>query len=60
MNSFFKRNFEIVMVIGICSIIGGIELAYFTGDADPWGTVGGFISATSLFFTVYVWSIKKG
>jgi hypothetical protein len=46
--------------LGITIIIGGIALAYFTGDAEPWGTIGGFLSAMGLILTLIVGSSKRG
>jgi len=47
-----ERNRKLLIVIGLTLIIGGIALAYFTGDAEPWGTIGGFLSAMGLFLSL--------
>lgn len=51
---FFQRNRKLFLLLGITMLLGGIALAYFTGDADPWGTLGGAISALGLFLALFV------
>ena len=49
---FNQRNRKLLVTLGIVAILGGISLAYFTGDAEPWGTIGGVFSGIGLFVIV--------
>jgi len=54
-----ERNRKLLIIIGITVIIGGIALAYFAGDAEPWGTIGGILSAIGLFLSLMPGFSKK-
>ena len=57
-NKFIRRNYFSSFLIGFTAVIGGIGLAYLTNDAEPWGTIGGFISDIGLVFLVYAGTTK--
>jgi len=40
-----NRKATLSACIGIGAFFGGIFLAYFTLDSEPWGTIGGFVCA---------------
>jgi len=54
-----ERNRKLLIIIGITVIIGGIALAYIAGDAEPWGTIGGILSAIGLFLSLMPGFSKK-
>jgi uncharacterized membrane-anchored protein len=41
------------IVLGVLGMLGGISMAYFTNDAEPWGTIGGILTAFGLILTIY-------
>ena len=59
-NRFIRRNYSLSIAIGFIAAIGGIGLAYLTNDAEPWGTIGGFVCATGLLFVIYAGSARNG
>lgn len=56
---FVERHRKLLLTLGLAVILGGIALAYFTGDAEPWGTIGGIFSGIALFFTLIVGSSRR-
>lgn len=57
--NFFQRHRTFLVALGIIALLGGIALAYFTGDADPWGTIGGAITALGLILIIFVVATPK-
>lgn len=37
-----------LLFYGILAFFSGIALAYFTGDVEPWGSIGGIMSVVGL------------
>jgi hypothetical protein len=56
---FIHRNRILLVTLGLTTILGGVALAYFTGDAEPWGTIGGFFSAMGLLLALIAGFSKK-
>jgi len=56
---FVHRYLKLLVTLGITIIIGGIALAYFTLDAEPWETIGGILSAIGLFLTLIAGFSKR-
>jgi hypothetical protein len=54
-----QKNRKLLIYLGIAAGIFGVALAYFTGDAEPWGTIGGVISALGLSLALFTGSSKK-
>lgn len=59
MQDFVSKYAMAALVIGIIAFLGGIALAYFTNDADPWGTIGGVICALGLMLVVFAGSTRN-
>lgn len=57
---FQSRNKIVSILIGIIMSAGGIALAYFTDNVEPWGTIGGFVCAIGLFLTAHSSISKNG
>jgi len=53
-----KLSKQTILIITIGLFLGGIALAYFTNDTEPWGTIGGFISGFSLFVGIAIYASK--
>lgn len=56
---FILSNTTACIIIGILAMAGGISLAYVTNDAEPWGTIGGVITAFGLIFALYAFGLRK-
>ena len=58
-NEFIENNRILSTAIGVVVVLGGVALAYFTNDAEPWGTIGGVAAAFGLLFGVYAATKKR-
>ena len=58
-NRFLNSNYVLSIAVGVIAVLGGINLAYFTNDAEPWGTIGGFVSALGLALVLLAATAKK-
>jgi hypothetical protein len=57
---FIHRNRILLVTLGLTTILGGVALAYFTGDAEPWGTIGGFFFSDGSIISIDSRILKKG
>ena len=58
-NRFLNSNYALSIAVGVIAVLGGITLAYFTNDAEPWGTIGGFVSDLGLALVLLAATAKK-
>ena len=47
------------ILLGVFIIVLGVLIAYITGDTEPWGTIGGFISALGAALILFSFSPIK-
>lgn len=60
MNNLLRRiSKRTILITTIFLFVGGIALAYFTNDAEPWGTIGGLITGMSIFWLIICPKIAK-
>ena len=58
-NRFLNSNYALSIAVGVIAVLVGITLAYFTNDAEPWGTIGGFVSDLGLALVLLAATAKK-
>lgn len=59
LKTFIQQNRKSIIAISLVLFLGGIALAYFTGNAEPWGTIGGIFSAIGFLFILMALSQNK-
>lgn len=59
LSKWLNKNARPLIALGALLMLGGIALAYFTNDADPWGTLGGVICALGLMLALGVISVRR-
>lgn len=51
-NPFRNIPKQVMLAVALFLFFGGIALAYFTNDTEPWGTIGGFATGISVFVLI--------